>query len=143
MADLITHVPSILALRTEAATIAADSEHPMNEYFVVNEDQTVDFSVVKIPVHYTSNDETLCLIRGIDRSVIESSTSINVIGEHLKDAYITNNEGEAVYIENDYIFDEGGEAIYNSIYNQAPRMIDDGDGGQVQYTPPSMIGVFA
>ena len=38
----------------------------------------------------------------------------------------------------DYTFDEGGKALYDSVYDQTPIEID----GET-YTPPAMIGVFA
>ena len=38
---------------------------------------------------------------------------------------------------------DGGLDIYESVYDTTARMIDDGEGGQFEYTPPYKIGVFA
>tara|TARA_R110001583_G_scaffold21308_3_gene80885 strand:+ start:36953 stop:37336 length:384 start_codon:yes stop_codon:yes gene_type:complete len=126
MKDLITFVPDLRAMVAEAIAIQDDEESTLARYFTVNEDG-VSFDVSKVPVVRTTNNQSVCLVRGISRSVIESSTTIKVIGE---------------VVGGEYVFDEGGQAIYESIYDTKPRMIDDGEGGQVEYTPPYKIGGF-
>jgi hypothetical protein len=126
MKDLITFVPSLTAMIAEAIAIQDDEESTLARYFTVNEDG-VSFDVSKVPVVRTTNNQSVCLVRGISRSVIESSTTIKVIGE---------------VVGGGYVFDEGGQDIYESIYDTKPRMIDDFDGGQVEYTPPYKIGGF-
>jgi hypothetical protein len=127
MKDLITFVPSLSAMVTEAIAMQSDEESQLARYFTVDESSGVSFDVAKVPVVRTTNNQSLCLVRGISRAVIESSTTIQVIGE---------------VVGGEYIFDEGGQAIYESIYDVNPRMIDDGEGGQVEYTPPYKIGGF-
>ena len=126
MKDLITYVPSLSAMIAEAIAIQDDEESTLARYFTVD-DEGVSFNVAKVPVVRTTNNQSLCLVRGISRSVIESSTTIKVIGE---------------VIGGEYIFDEGGQDIYESIYDTKPRMIDDGEDGQIEYTPPYKIGGF-
>jgi hypothetical protein len=126
MKDLITFVPSLSAMVAEAIAIQSDEESILSRYFTVD-DESVSFNVAKVPVVRTTNNQSLCLVRGISRSVIESSTTIKVIGE---------------VIGGEYIFDEGGQDIYESIYDTKPRMIDDGEDGQIEYTPPYKIGGF-
>jgi hypothetical protein len=125
--DLITFVPSLTAMIAEAIAIQDDEESPLARYFTIKEDG-VSFDVSKIHVVRNTNNQSVCRVRGISRAVIESSSTIKVIGE--------------VFGDNDYVFDEGGQTIYESIYDTKPRMIDDGEGGQVEYTPPYKIGSF-
>jgi len=126
--DLITHVSSLLAMAEEAIAIQNDEESALAKYFTVDEG-SVTFNVSKIPVTYSSGGATVCLVRGISRDVIESSKSIDVLGE---------------CINGEYVFDsEDAKDIYESIYDTKPRMIDDGEGGEFEYTPPYKIGVFA
>ena len=126
MKDLITFVPSLSAMVAEAIAIQADEESTLARYFTVD-DEGVSFNVAKVPVVRTLSNQSLCLVRGISRAVIDSSTTIQVIGE---------------VVGGEYIFDEGGQVIYESIHDVDPRMIDDGEGGQVEYTPPYKIGGF-
>ena len=126
MKDLITFVPSLSAMAAEAIAIQDDEESTLARYFTVD-DEGVTFNVAKVPVVRTTNNQSLCLVRGISRAVIESSTTIQVIGE---------------VVGGEYVFDEGGQDIYESIYDVNPRMIDDGEGGRVEYTPPYKIGGF-
>ena len=126
MKDLITFVPSLSAMIAEAIAIQSDDESQLARYFTVD-DENVSFNVAKVPVVRTTNNQSLCLVRGISRAVIESSTTIQVIGE---------------VVGGEYIFDEGGQVIYESVHDTKPRMIDDGESGQVEYTPPYKIGGF-
>jgi hypothetical protein len=128
MKDLITFVPSLSAMIAEAIAIQDDEESQLARYFTINEDGGVSFDVAKIPVVRTTNNQSVCRVRGISRAVIESSSTIKVIGE--------------VFGDNDYVFDEGGQAIYESVYDTKPRLIDDGEGGQMLYIPPYKIGGF-
>jgi hypothetical protein len=127
MKDLITFVPDLRAMVDEAIAIRDDEESTLARHFTINEDGGVSFDVAKIPVVRTTNNQSVCLVRGISRSVIESSTTIKVIGE---------------VVGGEYVFDEGGQAIYESVYDTKPIMINDGEGGQMLYTPPYKIGGF-
>lgn len=124
--DLITFVPDLRAMVDEAIAIQDDEDSELAQHFTINDDGGVSFNVLKIPVQHGHN-QSVCLVRGISRSVIESSTTIKVIGE---------------VIGGDYVFDEGGRDIYEYVYNTKSRMIDDGEGGQISYTPPYKIGGF-
>ena len=119
-------------MSAEAIAIQGDEENALAKYFTVEEDgdkDSVTFNVSKIPVTYSNAGATVCLVRGISRGVIESSESIVVLGE---------------CINGEYVFDsDDTKEIYESIYDTKPRMIDDGEGGEFEYTPPYKIGVFA
>ena len=127
MKDLITFVPSLSAMIAEAIAIQSDEESQLARYFTVD-DKSVSFNVAKVPVVRTTNNQSLCRVRGIPRNVIESSTTIQVIGE--------------VAGKEPIVFDEGGQDIYESIYDTEPRMVDDGEGGQYLYTPHYNMGGF-
>ena len=127
MKDLITFVPSLSAMVAEAIAIQSDEESTLARYFTVNDEGGVSFDIAKVPVVRTTSNQSLCLVRGISRAVIESSTTIKVIAE---------------VVGGEYIFDEGGQAIYESIYDTKPRMIDDGEGGEYLYTPHYNMGGF-
>jgi hypothetical protein len=127
MKDLITYVPSLSAMVAEAVAIQDDEESTLARYFTVDDEGGVSFNVSKVPVVRTLSNQSLCLVRGISRTVIESSTTIQVIGE---------------VVGGEYIFDEGGQTIYEGIHDVNPRMIDDGEGGQYLYTPHYNMGGF-
>ena len=128
MKDLITFVPSLSAMVAEAIAIQSDDESTLARYFTVDDEGGVSFDVSKVPVVRTTNNQSLCRVRGIPRNVIESSTTIQVIGE--------------VVGKEPIVFDEGGQVIYESIYDTEPRMVDDGEGGQYLYTPHYNMGGF-
>lgn len=127
--DLITFVPSLSAMIAEAITIQGDEENALARYFTVDEDKGVTFNAVKIPVTYSDSGSTVCLVRGISRITIESSTSIKVLGECVNGEYVFDSESDRL--------------TYESIYDTKPRMIDDVENGTYEYTPPYKIGVFA
>lgn len=129
MKDLITHVPSIIAMGAEGRAIAQDKYHPLRGLFTVDEGGSLTFNVTKIPVEYVSGDSSLCLCRGVTREELALTTTIKVLGE---------------CINKEYIFDSDADKnTYESLYNTLPVEIDDGKGGTVTYTPPYMIGIFA
>ena len=43
----------------------------------------------------------------------------------------------------EYIFDEGGQEIYDSVYDRTVVQFTDTDGNVTEYTPPEMLGQFA
>ncbi|KGJ88803.1 hypothetical protein [Colwellia psychrerythraea] len=128
--DLITHVPSLAAMLAEARAIQSDENNALAKYFTIDEDgQGATFNVAKVPVTHSSNGATICLVRGVSRAIIEASSSIKVLGE---------------CINGEYVFDsDNDKLIYESIYDTKSRMIDDGEGGKVEFTPPYKIGVFS
>ena len=124
--DLITYIPDLAAMRAESLEIQ-DTDSALATYFTVD-DSKVSFNVAKVPVVRTKENQSLCLIRGIPRAVLDLSQSIKVIG------HVTSGE---------YIFEDDGQAIYEGVYDTESRMIDDGEGGEFLYTPPYKIGMFA
>ncbi len=124
--DLITYVPSLKEMFLEAKRIQNNEDNPLSKYLIIEGD-TLIFNVCKIPVKYLGDESTLCLVRGIPSSVIKLSSSIKVIGE---------------CINGDYVFYDGGQDVYESIYNTQSRIIEDGEGGSIEYKPPYKIGVF-
>lgn len=138
MADLITYVPSIDAMKEEGALLSTQTvendfgeqvPHPLAKLFSVDGDGNLTFVATKIPVVYVSGDSSLCLVRGVDKDLIEQSQSIQVLGE---------------CIDNQYVFytDESKD-IYESVRDIMPRMVSDGNGGEYEFTPPYMIGKFS
>lgn len=112
----------------EAIAIQSEEGNALAKYFTF-EDDSVSFNISKVPIKYLRGGSSICLVRGISRAVIESSESIKVLGE---------------CINGEYVFDtDEDRETYESIYDTTTRMIDDGEGGQIEYTPPYMIGVFA
>lgn len=82
----------------------------------------------RTPVVY-NGDESVCLIRMRNGNELELFENLERLGE---------------CIDNEYIFDSPeAQAIYERIYDTTTRMIDDGEVGQIEYTPPYKIGVFA
>lgn len=128
--DLITYVENLDAFTAEGVEIAKNPDDPRSSLFTVDEGDTgLTFNATKIPVYYTSEGKTLCVTRGVSRELIESCETIRVIGE---------------VINNQYVFDsDEAKSIYESTYDTSTRLVDDGEGGQVEYTPPYMIGLFA
>lgn len=126
--DLITHVTSITEMVEEAISIQSDEGSTLAKYFTV-EGGSVSFNVAKVPVNYSSGGSSVCLVRGISRAAIESSESIKVLGQCINGQYVFDSDAD--------------RETYESIYDTKPRMIDDGEGGTIECTPPYMIGVFA
>lgn len=134
MADLITYVPDLQAMRDEGlslsiATVEVEGEqipHPASKLFSVDENGDLTFNVTKIPVVYTNDySQSLCLVRGLSRADFEMTNTIHVIGE---------------CINNEYVFDsEDNRLVYESVYDTTERTTEDG----YTYTPPYKIGVFA
>ena len=124
MIDIITYIPDLTAFRLEANTNAQAKSHG----FTFTDGGDISYNVAKIPVHYNPDGiRSLCLIRLMtkeDEAVFNGLASCEKIGE---------------CINKDYIFDAGGEDIYNEVYDQAPVDL----GGGEFYNPPKMIGVFS
>ena len=121
--DIITYIPNLDLFRAECQALAEGG----NKFFSYD-GEALTYSVSQIPVVYSSDfGSSVCLIRLVtddEQDTFDALTTVERIG-------ICDN--------NVYIFDDGGEAIYDSIYDQTP--VDMGDG--YFYTPPPMIGVFA
>jgi len=126
--DFITYVPDLSAMIAEAISIQSDEESQLARYFTI-ENGRVSFDVSKITVEKSKDNQSVCVVRGISRAVIESSTTIRVIGHAIG--------------TDDYEFYEDGQAIYESIHDTKPRMLDDGYGGQYSFTPSYKMGGFA
>lgn len=124
--DIITYIPDLNSFRAECKSKAEAG----NKFFSIN-DGVISYNVDKIPVVYNEDySQSVCLVRLVTDDEIGEFNSLTTC--------------ERIGIcENDvYNFDDGGEDIYNSVYNQTPKqfMID---GKEYIHTPPKQIGVFA
>jgi hypothetical protein len=123
MMDIITHIPNLDLFRAECKPLAGSG----NKFFSY-EDEKLTYNVSQIPVVYSSDYiRSVCLVRLVTEDEIEAFNALTTI------------ERIGVCENNQYIFDDGGEDIYNSVYDQTPVIIDE----DTTYTPPPMIGVFA
>jgi hypothetical protein len=123
--DIITHIPDLNLFRAECKALAEND----SKFFSYNsETKTLSYNVAQIPVRYNADyTQSVCLVRLAtkdEQEAFDALTTVNRIG-------ICENK--------EYIFDEGGKAIYDSVYDQSPVVIDK----DTTYTPPAMIGVFA
>lgn len=126
--DLITYVKDIEALKAEAVALQADEESVIARYFTIDDDN-ITFDVSKVPVHRTTDSESICLVRGIARSVLQQSTSIKILGE---------------CIANEYVFDsDEDEATYYRVLGPLEVTYTDENGIEQTYTKPKKLGVFA
>lgn len=126
MIDIITHIPDLDAFRAECKAKAEEG----NKFFSIDED-VITYNVAKIPVVYSDDlIQSVCLVRLITDEEIEEFTSLE------------SCDRIGVCENNEYIFETGGEVIYNAVYDQSP-VIFEIDGEQHTHTPPQMIGVFA
>lgn len=126
--DILTHIPDLTAFRAEALAHAGDEASPAKQWFSLDDEGTLSYSATKIPVHYSGN-ESVCLIRVADDSSLTHITTMNRLG---------------VCEGGQYVFDSPeAQATYERLYDTKPRMVNDEEGNQMEYTPPYMIGVFA
>ena len=121
MIDIITYIPDLAAFRVECQAKAEAG----NKFFTIN-DEVLTYNVAQIPVAYNGNT-SVCLVRLVTGEEIEEFDSL------------ASCERIGICEDNAYIFDAGGEDIYNTVYDQSPIVIDE----ETTYTPPQMIGVFA
>ena len=125
--DLITHVPKLEDMKAETIAMQGDKNSALAKYFTVSEDG-VTFNIAKAPVTHSKDGQTVSLIRGISRDIIELSSSIKVLGE---------------CVVGEYVFDsDEAKLIYESIYNTKAVTVQDEYGNDFEYTPPYKMGVF-
>ena len=121
--DIITYIPNLTLFRSECQALAESG----NKFFSYD-GETITYNVSQIPVIYSSDStQSVCLVRLVtedEQKTFNALTTVDRVG---------------VCEDKVYIFDDGGEAIYNSVYDQTPVIIDE----DTTYTPPPMIGVFA
>ena len=123
MIDIITYIPNLTLFRNEADQCAKNGV----KGFSFDDNGSVLYDVSKIPVYYNSDGfRSVCLVRFVDKDEVDVFNSL------------TTCEQIGVCENKSYIFDEGGKAIYDSVYDQSPINTPDG-----AYVPPEMIGVFA
>lgn len=128
--DILAYIPDLLAFRIEAQAAAKNGVLG----FTFDDENNVSYNIAKVPVVY-KNLESVCLVRLTTQAevdVFNSLSSCEKIGTC-----------EKVNDENQYIFINDGKAKYDVVYDQSTQFIDDGQGNQIEYTPPTMIGVFA
>ncbi len=122
MIDIITYIADLNAFRAEAEDAAQNGVLGFN----FDESGNVNYNICKIPVYYnTDGIRSICLVR------LLTQDEIDVFGS------LTTCERIGICENKSYIFDEGGKAIYDSVYDQSPINTSGGT-----YTPPEMIGVF-
>lgn len=130
--DLITYTPNITQLRLDIAAIAnavADPDNPHPAQRICSDDTESGIRLLLTKILTIKNgNASVSLVRGIPETVIESITSMEVIG------WIENSE---------YKFKSGGQAKYESVYNTTERSYVDDDGNSQAYLPPYKIGGFA
>ena len=125
--DILTHISNLDLFRAECKSKAGED----NKYFSTDEDGNILYNVAKIPVVYSADlTQSVCLIR--------------LVTDEEKDEFDTLTSCERIGIceNSEYIFDDGGEDIYNAIYDQTPVTVN-ADGDTSTYTPPALIGLFA
>lgn len=129
--DAITYIPDLAAFRLEAEEVyktkGDEVPHSAAVFLSKDDDDNMLFNACKIPVHYNGM-KSVCLIRTKIPQVLDALDTMEVIGECLN---------------NKYIFVKGGQDKYEAAYDTSTRMVDDGDGNEIEYTPPYMIGVFS
>lgn len=131
MKTIVAHIPDLTAFRAECKALAEQG----NPFFDVDEDTgAVVYKIDKVPVVYSAEGtQSVCLVRLSSPEEIQQFNaldSVQRIGEH--------RAGRSTYD-----FDEGGEAIYDSIYDRTPVTLISPDGVEIEITPPQLIGVFA
>ena len=123
MVDIVTYIPDLSLFREEVETKARNGEHG----FIFDLDGDLHYNIAKIPVHYNKDGiRSLCVIRLSSQQDIDTFNSISScekIGEYKQGAYL---------------FDTGGDEIYNSVYERSTITTAEGD-----YTAPEMIGVIS
>jgi hypothetical protein len=126
MKDLITYTKDVKLLVSEGRLIASDPYHVAHGLFIVDDGgQSLTFNITKTPVIYSKNGASLALVRGVDELVFENVSSIEVIGWFDP-------------IESCYVFYDGGQQKYESVYSVKPIDVDG-----VLVPPPYMFGVFS
>jgi hypothetical protein len=128
MIDLILYIPDTGIFFADAAAILEDKDHPAYGLFALDEEDEVQFIATQTPA-VDDGAERLMITRNVTREQYESmGAAVQVLGE---------------VINNEYLFDTpADQAIYESIYDTSTQLIDDGEGGTIEYTPPYKIGVF-
>ncbi len=132
MKDIITYIPDLTAFRIEAVEVyktkGTTSEHPAAKFLSLSKDGILVFIASQTPVKYNEN-KSLCLVRTNSHDNLDGTLeNFEIIGE---------------CINGEYEFRPYGKAKYESAYNTKPIMIDNGEGGEIEYTPPYMFGSFA
>jgi hypothetical protein len=128
MIDLITYIPNVEEFRAEAQ---ANAENNVLG-FSIDDEGNLSYDVGKIPVFYhVDGKRTLSLIRLLNQDEVDVFDSLDTCQ---KIGVCENGE---------YIFDVGGQEIYDSVYDRTAVEITDTDGNVRQYTPPTILGIFA
>lgn len=128
MIDLITYIPNVEEFRAEAQ---ANAENNVLG-FSIDDDDNLSYDVGKIPVFYHADGErTLSLIRLLNQDEVDVFDSIETC------------QRIGVCENGEYIFDEGGQEIYDSVYDRTAVEITDIDGNVTEYIPPEILGQFA
>ena len=132
MKDIITYIPNLKEFHIEAMEVykskGTANEHPAVKFLSLSEDGALLFNASQTPVMYNVN-KSLCLVRTNNYDDLDGTLeNFEIIGE---------------CIDGEYEFRPYGKAKYEAAYNTNPIIIDDGEGGEIEYTPPYMLGSFA
>ena len=123
---MITHIPNLDLFRAECLSKAEN-----NNKFFYTDGESIHYNVSKIPVVYNEDrTQSVCLVRLTSKEEIDEFNSLS------------SCDRIGVCENKEYIFDDDGEDIYNSVYDQSPKTYTE-DGTDYTYTPPKLIGVFA
>ena len=128
MIDVLMYVPNLTAFRAEATAKAEEG----TEGFQIDDEGNLSYSVGKIPVLYNPDGErTMALIRLLNQDEVDVFDSIETC------------QRIGVCENGEYIFDAGGQKIYDSVYDRTAIEFTDTDGNVTEYTPPEILGQFA
>ena len=125
--DVITYIPNLVAFRDEARQKAEEGI----KGFSLSEDNSVNYIVTKVPVHYSGN-ETLCVIRLIndeDVNVFDSLTSCVRLG--------LVNDDDSINFD-----DDESKITYERVRGSLSEEYKDGEGKTQIKTKPYLIGGF-
>ena len=128
MIDLITYISNVEEFRVEAQVNAENKVLG----FSIDDDNNLSYDVGKIPVFYHPDGKrTLSLIRLLNQDEVDVFDSLDAC------------QRIGVCENGEYIFDAGGQEIYDSVYERTAVEITDIDGNVTEYTPPEILGQFA
>lgn len=119
--DTIIYIPDLQAFRAEVVDIYANRNgkepHMLAPLIAKDENDNYLFTPTKIRVHYNGN-ESLCLVRGLTQTQIDSSNNLVKLGECVDKQYVfDSNEAQETYnrvrgnLEYTYVNPDTGETI--------------------------------
>lgn len=84
---------------------------------------------------------TYARIREADAELFRNTApGVTVLAEA---AFDDDPEETADAVYDALVADPEALALYDAVYDRTPRLVDDGQGGQIEYTPPERLGRMA